>query len=84
MHALILDHIQHVNFDLSGSRKVKFDSVTGLPIYGFLLMCNSNVWPKSATLRDISFRNLSDLDFNQGQSGSNVTVSLDSPYMLSR
>ena len=25
--------------------KVKFDSAIGLPIYGFLLICNSNVGP---------------------------------------
>ncbi len=42
MHVSILDHIQHLNFDLSGSLKVKCDSVTGLPTYGFLLMFNSN------------------------------------------
>ncbi len=41
VHVSILDHIQHLNFDLSGSLKVKCDSVTGLPVYGFLLMFNS-------------------------------------------
>ena len=42
MHVSILDYIPHLNFDLSGSLKVKCDSVTGLPIYGFLFMFNSN------------------------------------------
>ncbi len=42
MHVSILDHIRHLNFDLSGSLKVKCDSVTELPIYGFLFMFNSN------------------------------------------
>ncbi len=41
MHVSILDHIQHLNFHLSGSVKVKCDDVTGLR-YGFLLMINSN------------------------------------------
>ncbi len=42
MHVSILDHIRHLNFDLSGSLKVKGDSVTGLPTYSILLMFNSN------------------------------------------
>ncbi len=42
MHVSVLDHIRHLNFHLSGSLKVKCDSVTGLPIYGFLLVFNSN------------------------------------------
>ncbi len=42
MHVSILDHIQDLNLHLSGSFKVECDSVTGLAIYGFLLMFNSN------------------------------------------
>ncbi len=42
MHVSILEHIRHLNFDLSGSLKVKYYSVTGLSIYGFLSMFNSN------------------------------------------
>ncbi len=33
-------------FKFNPSRKVKFDSVIGLPIYGFLLLFNSNIGPK--------------------------------------
>ncbi len=51
-----------LGFDLSRSLKVKCDSVIGLPIYGFLLMFNSNIWPSSAPLRDIRLQSLSDLD----------------------
>ncbi len=40
------------NLDLSRSLKVKFDSVFGLPIYAFLLMFNSNIWPNSPPLQD--------------------------------
>ncbi len=53
MHVSILDHIRHLNFDLLRSLKVKCDSVSGLPIYGFILMFNSNIWPDSAPLQDI-------------------------------
>ena len=42
-----------VEFDLSGSLKVKSNSAVDLPIYGFLLMVNSNMGPNSAHLRDI-------------------------------
>ena len=38
MHVSILDHIQHLNFDLSRSLKVKCDGGFGLPIYDFLLV----------------------------------------------
>ena len=34
-----------LDFDLSRSLKVKCDGVIGLPIYGFLLMFNSNIGP---------------------------------------
>ena len=45
-------------------------------------MFNSNIWPNSAPLQDIRRRNLSDLKFDlQGDSRSNVMVSLDSPYI---
>ena len=46
------------------SLNVKCGSVIGLPMYGFLVVSNSNTWPKSAmfcSLWDISLRNLSDL-----------------------
>ncbi len=34
-----------LDFDLSRSLKVKFDSAVGLPIKGFLLLFNSNIGP---------------------------------------
>ncbi len=40
MHVSSLDHILHLKFDLSGSLKVKGDSVPGFHT-GFLLMFNS-------------------------------------------
>ena len=52
--------------------------VIRLPIYGFLVVSDSNMWHNSAPLRDISFQNLSDLDFDISR--SNVMVSLDSIY----
>ncbi len=59
-----------LNFDLSKS-KVKCDRVIGLPIYGFLLMFNSNIRPNSAPLRDITcirLQNLGDLEFDLSRS----------------
>ncbi len=50
------------------SLKVKCDSVIGLPIYGFLLMFNRNIWPNSTPLRDTRLRNLSDLAFDLSRS----------------
>ena len=38
----ILDHFHHLNFELSRSLTVKCDSVIGLPIYGFLVVSNSD------------------------------------------
>ena len=38
-----LQNLSDLDFDLSRSLKVKSDSGTGLPIYGFLLMFNSNI-----------------------------------------
>ncbi len=40
----------------------------GLAIYGFLLMINSNIEPKSAPLRDIRHWNLSDLALHLSRS----------------
>ncbi len=71
------------DFDLSRSLKVKCDSVIRLPIYAFILMFNSNIWPNSSPFQDKSLRNLSDLVFDfQGHSRSNVMASLDVPYMV--
>ncbi len=54
MHVSILDHIKHLNFDLSRSLKVKRDGGFGLPIDDVLLVFNRNIWPNSVALRDIS------------------------------
>ncbi len=39
---------------LSRPSKVKCDGVIDLLIYDFLLVCNSNSWPNSGLLRDIT------------------------------
>ncbi len=57
-----------LDFDLSRSLKVKCEGAIGLPIYGFLLMFNSNIGPNRAPLRDISLQNLGDLDFDLSRS----------------
>ncbi len=62
-----------LEFDLSRSLKVKCEGGIGLPIYGFLLMFNSNRGLNWAPLRDISLQNLGDLDFDLSRySRSNV------------
>ncbi len=38
------------NFDLSRPTKVKCHGGIRLPIYDFLLVFNSNIWPNSAAL----------------------------------
>ncbi len=68
MHVSILDHIRPLNFHLSGSLKVKCESVTRLPIYGFLLMFNSTIWPNSDPLWYIRLKNVSDLEFDLSRS----------------
>ena len=64
-----LQNFGDLEFDLSRSLKVKSDSAIGLLIYGFLLMCNSNIGPKGQIF--------------QGHSRSDLMVPLDSPYMVS-
>ncbi len=39
------------------SLKVKSNSVAELPMYDFLLVLNSNIWPNSASFSDIKVRN---------------------------
>ncbi len=46
-------NLSDLTIDLSRSFKVICDSVIELPIYAFLLMFNSNIWPNSAPLQDI-------------------------------
>ncbi len=65
------------DFDLSGSFKVKYNSIIGLPIYGFLVVSSSNIWPNSPPLRDISFQNPSDLDIDLARSVTKVKYNPD-------
>ena len=54
-----LRNLSDLDFDLSRS-KVTMVTVpwpTGLPIYGFILMLNSNIWPNMARLKHISIQN---------------------------
>ena len=44
---------------------VKCKQAFGLPIYAFLVMFNSNIWPNSAPLRHIKLQNLSDFDLSR-------------------
>ncbi len=46
------------------SLKVKCDGAIGIPIYGFLLMFNSNMAPNQGILRDIRFPNHGNLNFD--------------------
>ncbi len=48
-----LQNLSDFDFDLLRSLKVLCDSVIELPMYAFLLMFNSNIWPDSAPLQDI-------------------------------
>ena len=48
-----LRNLGDLDFDLSRSMKVKYKGAIGLPVYGFLLMFNSNIGPNSALLQDI-------------------------------
>ncbi len=57
-----------LEYDLSRSLKVKCDGAIGFPIYGFLLMLNSNIGPNYAPLRDIRLLNLGELDFDLSRS----------------
>ena len=57
--------------------------VYGLPIYAFILMFNSNIWPNCAPLQEgFEIRVILTLTF-QCQPRSNVMVPLDSPHMVS-
>ncbi len=51
-------------FDLLKSSKVKSDGASGLPINGFLLMFNSNIWPNYAPWPDIKLWNLNGIDID--------------------
>ena len=61
MQDIRLQNLGDLEVDLSRSFKVKCGGAIELPIYGFLLMFNSNIGPNLAPLPDIRLRNLSDL-----------------------
>ncbi len=71
-----LQNLTEFAFDLSMSSKVKCDGVSGFPIYDFLLVFNSNIWPNSAPLRDMSLQSLGDLDFDP-KSRRNVMFAIE-------
>ncbi len=76
-------NLSDLDFDLLRSLKVKYDSVIRLPLYGFLLLFNNNIWPScnSAPLRDLSFQNLSDLNIELSKLlRSNVITSIYYAY----
>ncbi len=60
----MLQNLSDLEFHLSRSCKVKCDNVTGIYVYPFLLMFNSNICPTSAPLHDTRLRNLHDLEFD--------------------
>ncbi len=60
----MLQNLSDLDFDLSRSLKVKCNGAVGLPICDFLLAFNSNTWPHSAPLEDMSLRNLSEIDID--------------------
>ncbi len=73
-----LDHIQHL-WPFKRSLKVKCDGGFGLRIYDLLLVFNSDIWPNSAALRDMSFWYLNDLDIDLSRS---LKVRCDSVIIL--
>ncbi len=48
--------------------KVKCNNTTGIPIYGFLSLFTSSIWPILAHLWHINLQNLNDLDFDLSRS----------------
>ncbi len=58
----------NLDFDPSRSFTVVCDAVIEFPIYRFLLMFNSTIWPNSAPLRDIRLINRSDLELDLSRS----------------
>ncbi len=47
--AIMLQNLSDREFETSMSVKVKCESVFGFPIYAFLLMFISHIWPNPAT-----------------------------------
>ena len=54
MISIKVQSLSDLDFDLTRLPKVKFDGTVGLSICYFLLVSNSNTWPNSAPLQDIS------------------------------
>ncbi len=54
-----------------------------LPIYGFLLLFNSNISPNWAPFRDTSYQKLSDFDFGLLGSLKVKYIAIGLPYMIS-
>ncbi len=77
-----LQNMSDLDFNLSRSLKVKCESAIGFPIYGLLLVFNSNIVPNSASLQDIRLQIWLTLNLTF-HSRSNPMVQLDSPYMTS-
>ena len=50
------------------SLKVKYNGAIGLPIYGFLLMFNTNIGANYAPFWDRRLQSVSDLDFDLSRS----------------
>ncbi len=50
-----LQNLSHLQLVLSRSSKVKSNSTVGLSIYDVMFVCNTNVFPNLAHLRDKRF-----------------------------
>ncbi len=50
LRGIRLQNLSDLDFSLSRPLEVKCDGAIGLPIYGFLLVCNSDIWPNSVHL----------------------------------
>ncbi len=57
-----------LDFDLWRSLKVKSDGAIGLPLYGFLLVFNSNIWPSLVCLQDLTTLKFRVLEFDLSMS----------------
>ncbi len=83
LYKIWLQNLSDLDFDITRSIKVKC-GVTILPIYGLLLMFKSKVWANLALLRDPEFEMWLTLTVTcQSHSRLNVTLSLDSHYLIS-
>ncbi len=72
-----------LDIDLSGPLKVKSDEAVGLAIYASYCCSISNIWPNSATFRDISLHYLSNLVFDLRGYSRSKYWSRWPPYMTS-